>query len=171
MATSSTYYLNAPSLESATAVFSDADLLVLAADGFYSDGVISRQQVGGVLLPQQLCIPPSGSASLAWSYTISGGATGTMDLYINSVLTENVNFNASGTILLSVGDTINVEISTSGCSGGTDKANAYCTGIINESSCADGVTGLISSVYTVVSGDLGEVLVLDTISLCDTVCV
>lgn len=171
MATSSTYYLNAPSLASATAVFSDADLLVLAADGFYSDGVISREQVDGVLLPQQLCIPPVTNASLAWSYTISGGATGTMDLYINSVLTENVNFNSSGTILLNVGDTINVEISTSGCSGGTDKASAYCTGIINESSCADGVTSLVSSVYTVISGDLGTVLVLDTNSLCDTVCI
>lgn len=55
MATSSTYYLNAPSLESATAVFTDDALSICAADGFYSDGVISREQVGCVLLPQQSC--------------------------------------------------------------------------------------------------------------------
>jgi hypothetical protein len=55
MAISSSYYLNAPSLASATSVFTDDTLLVLAADGFYSDGVISREQVGGVLLPQQTC--------------------------------------------------------------------------------------------------------------------
>lgn len=55
MATSSSYYLNAPSLGSATAVFTDDTLLILAADGFYSDGVISREQVSGVLLPQQTC--------------------------------------------------------------------------------------------------------------------
>ena len=55
MATSSTYYLNGPSLDAATAVFLNASLSVLAPDGFYSDGVTSREQVGGVLLPPQLC--------------------------------------------------------------------------------------------------------------------
>lgn len=55
MATSSTYYLNAPSLGSATAVFDDAALTTFALDGFYSDGLISREQVSGVLLPQQTC--------------------------------------------------------------------------------------------------------------------
>ena len=55
MATSSTYYLNGPSLGSATAVFTDPDLTLCAADGFYFDGVIVREQVSCVLLPQQLC--------------------------------------------------------------------------------------------------------------------
>ena len=55
MATSSTYYLNGPSLGSATAVFTNAALTVCAPDGFYSDGVIVRGQVGCVLLPQQTC--------------------------------------------------------------------------------------------------------------------
>lgn len=62
MATSSTYYLNAPSLASATAVFSDAAMTTFAADGFYSNGVISRQQIDGVLLPQQTC-PSCGPVS------------------------------------------------------------------------------------------------------------
>jgi hypothetical protein len=55
MATSSSYYLNAPSLGSATAVFTDEALSVCAANGFYSDGVIVREQVDCVLLPQQSC--------------------------------------------------------------------------------------------------------------------
>lgn len=55
MATSSTYYLNAPSLGSATVVFTDNTLSTCAADGFYSDGVIVREQVNCVLLPQQIC--------------------------------------------------------------------------------------------------------------------
>lgn len=55
MATSSTYYLNGPSLGSATAVFTDPDLTLCAPDGFYFDGVIVREQVSCVLLPQQNC--------------------------------------------------------------------------------------------------------------------
>lgn len=55
MAISSTYYLNGPSLGSATAVFTDPDLTLCAPDGFYFDGTIVREQVSCVLLPQQNC--------------------------------------------------------------------------------------------------------------------
>jgi hypothetical protein len=55
MAVSGPYYLNSPSLGTATAVFDDAALTTFALDGFYSDGLISREQVSGVLLPQQTC--------------------------------------------------------------------------------------------------------------------
>lgn len=55
MATLANYYLNAPTLASSTAVFTDATLTVCAPDGFYSDGTISREQVNCVLLPQQVC--------------------------------------------------------------------------------------------------------------------
>ena len=51
----SDFYLNAPSLGSATAVFYDAALTICADDGFYSDGTVVREQVGCVLLPQQSC--------------------------------------------------------------------------------------------------------------------
>jgi len=71
MATSSTYYLNAPSLASSTSVFSDASLTILAADGFYSDGVISREQVSGILLPQQSC--PTCATSCGTTINASGG--------------------------------------------------------------------------------------------------
>jgi hypothetical protein len=40
MSVPGTYYLNGPTLETATSVFTDADLTTCAPDGFYSDGVI-----------------------------------------------------------------------------------------------------------------------------------
>jgi hypothetical protein len=55
MATNATYYINANSLEEATAIYTDAELNTLAADGFYSDSNISREQLNGVLLPAQEC--------------------------------------------------------------------------------------------------------------------
>lgn len=48
-------YLNGPTLSTATGVFTNADLTICAADGWYSDGVISRQLVGCKLLAQQVC--------------------------------------------------------------------------------------------------------------------
>ena len=48
MATSSIYYLNGPSLSSATSVYTDITLTTVAADGWYSDRTIVRELVGGV---------------------------------------------------------------------------------------------------------------------------
>ena len=50
-----TYYLNAPSLASATAIFLDPSLTICAPDGIYSDGVITREQNACVLYPQVIC--------------------------------------------------------------------------------------------------------------------
>lgn len=72
MATSSTYYLNAPSLASATSVFTDEALSINAADGFYSDGVISRELFDSVLLPQVIC-PTCPSPPPAESYNCVAG--------------------------------------------------------------------------------------------------
>jgi hypothetical protein len=55
MPTSATYYLNGPTLSSSTAIYSDSNLTIISPDGFYSDGVISREVVGGVLLPPSIC--------------------------------------------------------------------------------------------------------------------
>lgn len=65
MATQSTYYLDAPSLASASVIYANSSLTVIAENGFYSDGVIVREQVGGVLLPQvtcPACATPCGGA-------------------------------------------------------------------------------------------------------------
>jgi hypothetical protein len=55
MAVNSTYYLNALDLATATSVYLDNLLLNIAPDGFYSDGVITRQQSLGILLAANPC--------------------------------------------------------------------------------------------------------------------
>lgn len=70
MATSSTYYLNGPTLGTATAVFSNSGLTVCAPNGFYSDGIIVREQVGCVLLPRQVC--PSCATPCGGSISANG---------------------------------------------------------------------------------------------------
>jgi hypothetical protein len=73
MAISSTYYLNGPSLSSSTTIYSDSSLTTIAPDGFYSDGVISREQVSGILLPAVPC----GTCGTPCGGTINGsGAQG-----------------------------------------------------------------------------------------------
>lgn len=89
MAISGTYYLNAPSLGSATSVFDDAGLTTLASDGFYSDGVIAREQVSGVLLPQQSCPSCVSYNCVDGTCTDPGDGTGT---YATLVACEAVCF-------------------------------------------------------------------------------
>ena len=55
MAINSTYYLNAADLATATAVYLDLSLTLIAPDGFYSDGTISREQSLGILLAAAPC--------------------------------------------------------------------------------------------------------------------
>ena len=50
------FYLDGTTLTNSSAVYDDADLTTCAADGFYSDGVVSREQVNCSLLPEQVCI-------------------------------------------------------------------------------------------------------------------
>jgi len=55
MATQATYYLDAPSLASASVIYTDSELTTIAPDGFYSDGTLVREQASGILLPQTTC--------------------------------------------------------------------------------------------------------------------
>lgn len=48
MSTLGTYYLNAPSLSSATSVYTNAALTIVGPDGWYSDGTTVRELVDGV---------------------------------------------------------------------------------------------------------------------------
>lgn len=50
-----TYYIDGTTLSNSTAVYDNAAMTVCAADGFYSDGVIVREQVNCSLLPAQTC--------------------------------------------------------------------------------------------------------------------
>lgn len=93
MATSSTYYLNGPTLGTATAVFSNSGLTVCAPNGFYSDGIIVREQVNCVLLPRQVCpscatpcggtISANGAQGIYYLNVDLGSATGAVIVRFN----------------------------------------------------------------------------------------
>jgi hypothetical protein len=93
MATSGNYYLNGPTLASATKIFTDSDLTICAADGWYSDGQISREQKSCSLLPQQICnsclagcdenIDAGGNSGIYKLSFSTGGAIGALIVYFN----------------------------------------------------------------------------------------
>ena len=117
----------------------------------------------------------SGStANLAWSYSVTGGPSSNgFGLRVNGSLVESRSSTSSGTRTVNVGDTIYVVVSCNGCSGGNAVANAYCGGIITDASCTPGVssTTLTSYSYTVVSGDVGTTLTLNSFAACDGGCI
>ena len=97
MATSSNYYIDTASFATATAVFVNQNLSVLAPDGIYKFGTTTRQQSGGVLLASQACAAcetPCGTS------IGGGGATGvyTVNLNVGNVGTGaiRIRFNPDG---------------------------------------------------------------------------
>lgn len=103
MATRNNYYINGPSLASATAVFTNSDLTIKAPDGWYSFEGIVRQQVDGALLPQQNCggeFVPIGISLLAATSTEACNLSLTTYCYNDPVVPGGV------LGLITVGDTV-----------------------------------------------------------------
>ena len=50
-----TYYMDASTLTDASTLYLDEELTIIAPNGYYSNGSISRYQLDGVLLPEQIC--------------------------------------------------------------------------------------------------------------------
>jgi hypothetical protein len=116
---------------------------------------------------------PTGGVTLNWNYTETN-TDGEMYLYVNGNVIENRFSTSSGTYTLAVGDTVNCEVIANGCSNPNIKANAYTISNrvqLTDAACADGNTSLFTSVYTVVSGDVGNTITLSMYSLCSTACV
>lgn len=80
------YYLDAPTLAQATAVYTNAALTTCAADGIYSDGSVTRVQTGCILGPAKPC--PSCGYDCDETYSDISGNVG---VYRNTV---NVGSNA-----------------------------------------------------------------------------
>lgn len=90
MATSGSYYLDSPTLSTATAIYIDSGLTTFASIGYYSDGLVTRQWLGsGGLLPPQLCVacsipcnpittlaPATGDEGYYQAYIDTGATTG-----------------------------------------------------------------------------------------------
>lgn len=159
-------------------VFADAYGQTPLAAGYYrASGSITggndwfQVSSAGVVVALGACAPTS--ASLAWSFTEAGGSVGTMDLYVNGSIVESRTTTASGTYTVYAGDTINVQVTCDQCTGGGGTyANAYCTGVNTDADCSStGAASIFTTVYTVVSGDLGTTLNLNTFAVCDTACV
>jgi len=55
MSISQTYYIDGSSLETSTGVYLNSQMTVPAQDGYYSNGSVSRRQLGGILLAVQTC--------------------------------------------------------------------------------------------------------------------
>ncbi len=89
------YYIDGPTLSTASAVYTDVDLTICASDGFYSDGTVCRQQIGCVLsiaTPCPSCFAPCDSAIAAsgsqgvYKLTFStGGDFGAILIYFDPV--------------------------------------------------------------------------------------
>ena len=117
-----------------------------------------------------------GDKTLSWNYTISGGATGQMKIYLNGSAIETRSNNSSGTWPLSTGDQIYFVVDTSACSGGNNIANSYTLvpgvpsyAILANATCNNGSTSLTGSTYTVQSGD--TTISVNAFSRCDSGCV
>jgi len=77
MATSSNYFIDSTTFITATAVFINTELSLLAPDDFYSFGTTVRQQSGGILLTPQACPScpiPFSSTSVQTTYNLSCAA-------------------------------------------------------------------------------------------------
>ena len=77
-----TYYLDSSTLGGATSIYMDDQLTICAPDGYYSDGVITREQVSCLLLPQQAC--ESCSLPCGNSIISASGGTGVYKININA---------------------------------------------------------------------------------------
>jgi hypothetical protein len=112
-----------------------------------------------------------GSATLAWSFSETGGALGGMDLFVNASVIESRTNTSSGTYTVYVGDTINVQVTCDICGEPDNYSNAYCTGIITDADCGvSAPASIFTANYTVVSGDIGTTLNLDSFAGCDGGC-
>jgi len=64
------FYINGTTLSNSTAIFEDAELSTCAADGYYSDGTVVREQSSCSLLPIVQCpncLTPCGSTPITYN--------------------------------------------------------------------------------------------------------
>jgi len=116
------------------------------------------------------------TATLGWSYSETGGANAEMRIYVNSSVVETRTNTSSGTWTgLVAGDTIYVQLELlSSCSGPDNKGNVYTSSnraTLVDASCFTSSTGTLTTpTYTVVSGDIGTTITLNTFASCDSGC-
>lgn len=127
--------------------------------------------VSGSTTPFAVPPPPeSGSSTLDWSFTETSTA-GTMDIYVNGINITSRNATSTGSYTVYEGDEIYAEVIANGCTSPNTKANAYCFGILTDALCDESFVDLITNIYTVTSGDIGNTLTLDCYASCNSGCI
>jgi hypothetical protein len=115
------------------------------------------------------------SATLQWDFEEIGGANGSMELFINGNTIENRFITSNGTYAVYEGDTINVQVVCDGCIAPNNCANAYTLSnkpILVDADCnCEGFASILTSVYTVVSGDIGNQINITARAECSSGCV
>ena len=130
---------------------------------------------GPTITPTPTPTPTIGCATLSWAFT-EDNAQGTMDLFVNGSVIESRSTTSSGTYTVCVGDTINVQVYCDQCITSPNLcANAYSLSdkpILVDANCnCEGPASILTSVYTVVSGDIGTTINLGAFASCDVGCV
>ena len=114
------------------------------------------------------------SATLQWDFEEVGGADGTMYLYVNGSVIESRSITSSGTYAVYEGDTINVEVSCNTCFSpnncSTAESQSNKSVLVASDTVNSGAASIFTSVYTVVSGDIGNNINLSTFAICNSTC-
>ena len=91
-----TFYIDTASFSTATAVFSDRALQTKAADGYYSDEIIVRRQVSGVLQPAVNCPNCGSPPPTPTEYCVSQFPVNQITLDTGAAAVEGVDFTLTG---------------------------------------------------------------------------
>jgi hypothetical protein len=114
------------------------------------------------------------SATLQWDFEEVGGADGTMYLYVNGSVIESRSITSSGTYAVYEGDTINVEVSCNTCFSpnncSTAESQSNKSILVASDTVNSSIANIFTSVYTVVSGDMGNTINLSTFAICNSTC-
>jgi hypothetical protein len=98
-----------------------------------------------------------------------------MELFVNGNTIENRFITSNGTYAVYEGDTINVQVVCNTCGAPNDYSNAYTLSnktILVDADCAQSDTAsILTSVYTVVSGDVGTNINLTARAECASACI
>lgn len=146
MAINSTFYLDAADLASAASVYLDTALSNIAPDGFYSDGTISREQSGGILLAQSTC---EACGELTLSYRDPSGSSSYSETICDLEPTEPFYISTLTSPTISTGD---IAFNSTTALDYFNGANKYYKAYIS--------SGTESDVYICRISDVGYITVL-----------
>jgi hypothetical protein len=114
------------------------------------------------------------SATIQWDFEEIDGASGTMYLYVNGSVVETRTSTSNGLYTVYEGDTINVEVTCDTCGSPNVCSTAESQSNKNILDASDtqnnSIASIFTSVYTVVSGDIGNQINITTFAQCSSTC-